>query len=77
VKVTADNKRRVVLPTARPGDLFEVSISGEGRFTLTKLEPVTEQNTPVHFEKRDGFTVGVSQKPITQESIRAALDDFP
>ena len=36
--VTADNKRRVVLPGAKPGDVFEVQDSGVQK-VLTLLEP--------------------------------------
>lgn len=34
----ADSKRRVVLPGARPGDVYEVQKQGEGRFILIRLE---------------------------------------
>jgi hypothetical protein len=33
----ADSKKRIVLPTARPGDVFEVQDHGDGRFTLVRL----------------------------------------
>jgi hypothetical protein len=75
--VTADNKRRVVLPSAKPGDLFDIQISGEGRLTLTRLEPIAARKTPVRFVKRGGFTVGVSDRPVSQEAIDQALADFP
>jgi hypothetical protein len=77
VTVTADNKRRVVLPSAKPGDLFQVEISGEGTFTLTRLEPIQERPSPVRFKKRGKFTVGVSDRPVSQEAIDQALADFP
>jgi len=35
---TADTKRRVVLPTARPGDVFHIQSQGEGRLLLVRLE---------------------------------------
>ena len=35
---TADSKRRVVLPTARPGDVFDIRSQGEGRLLLVRLE---------------------------------------
>jgi hypothetical protein len=35
---TADAKRRVVLPTARPGDVFDIQSQGEGRLLLVRLE---------------------------------------
>ena len=34
----ADAKRRVVLPAARPGDVFDVQGQGEGRLLLVRLE---------------------------------------
>jgi hypothetical protein len=35
---TADAKRRVILPTARPGDVFDIQSQGEGRLLLVRLE---------------------------------------
>lgn len=36
---TVDAKRRVFLPTARPGDVFDIQSQGEGRLLLVRLEP--------------------------------------
>lgn len=33
----ADSKRRVVLPAARPGDVFDIQRQGEGQFLLIRL----------------------------------------
>ena len=35
---TADSKKRIVLPTARPGDVFDIQRHGDGRFVLVRLE---------------------------------------
>jgi hypothetical protein len=35
----ADAKRRVVLPAAKPGDVFDIQSQGEGRLLLLRLEP--------------------------------------
>jgi hypothetical protein len=35
---TADTKRRVVLPLAKPGDVFDIQSQGEGRLLLVRLE---------------------------------------
>ncbi len=35
---TADAKRRVVLPAAKPGDVFDIQNQGEGRLLLVRLE---------------------------------------
>lgn len=34
---TADSKKRIVLPIARPGDVFDVQRFGEGQFMLVRL----------------------------------------
>lgn len=34
----ADAKRRVVLPAAKPGDIFDIQTHGEGRLVLVRLE---------------------------------------
>jgi hypothetical protein len=34
---TADSKKRVVLPVARPGDVFDIQRQGEGQFVLMRL----------------------------------------
>jgi hypothetical protein len=35
--VTADQKRRVPLPGAQPGDVFDVQASPDGKYILEKL----------------------------------------
>ena len=35
---TADAKRRVVLPGAKPGEVFDIQGQGEGRLLLVRLE---------------------------------------
>jgi hypothetical protein len=34
---TADNKKRVIIPGARPGDIFDVQQQGEERVVLVRL----------------------------------------
>ena len=34
----ADGKKRVVLPAARPGDVFDIQQKGEGQFLLVRLQ---------------------------------------
>ena len=36
---TADAKRRVIIPAAKPGDVFDIQSQGEGRLLLVRLEP--------------------------------------
>lgn len=36
-----DAKQRVVIPVARPGDVFDIQSQGEGRLLLVRVEPPT------------------------------------
>ena len=38
---TVDAKLRVVLPAAKPGDVFDIQSQGEGRLLLVRLERPT------------------------------------
>jgi hypothetical protein len=78
VTVVADNKKRVTIRNAKPGDRFDVQIAGNGRFILTKLEPVQSvRSARVRIEKRDGYSVGVLDQPISEDAIKKALSEFP
>jgi len=74
--VTADAKKRVVLPPAKPGERFDVQISSNGKLVLTPLIP-DERPNQVKLVRKHGYLVAVSSRPITQEQVRAAMDEFP
>lgn len=73
--VTADAKKRIVLPGAKPGDSFQVKVIGE-EFHLIKLKPA-ERRDAVRLVRKHGYTVAVGSRPITHEQVRTALDEFP
>ena len=77
--ITADAKKRVRLGLAKPGDRFDVQVTGDGAFILRRLEPVKKPDRPtkVRFEKRGGYTVGVTDRPINEEALKEAPADFP
>ena len=74
--VTADAKKRVVLPPAKPGDRFDVQISGNGKLVLTPLIP-DERPNQAKLVRKHGYLVAVGSRPITQAQVRAAMDEFP
>ena len=76
---TADSRKRVILPAAKPGDRFDVQVSPDGAFILRRLEPVKKANRPakVTFVKEGRFTVGVLDRPINEEALKEALAEFP
>ena len=77
--VKADKRGRVQLPGTKPGQVFAFADEGNGQVTLTLVKPVVE-NRPtakVRFIKEDGFTVGVSDRPVDEEALKQALAEFP
>jgi bifunctional DNA-binding transcriptional regulator/antitoxin component of YhaV-PrlF toxin-antitoxin module len=75
--VVADNKKRVTIRLAKPGDRFDVEVAGNGKFVLTRLEPVAERRpTKVRIKKRDGYSVGVLDRSISEAAIKEALAEF-
>lgn len=35
---TADAKKRIVIPGARPGDVFDIQLQADGSYTLVRLQ---------------------------------------
>ena len=71
-----DGQKRIRLPDFKPGQVFAYELDGKGAVTLTPVVKV-ETKAKAHLEKRNGFTLAVSERPITQEQVRAFLDEFP
>jgi hypothetical protein len=76
--VVTDNKKRVTLRLAKPGDRFDVQLVSDGNYVLTRLEPVRAKGpTKVRIEKRGQYHVGVLGHPINEEALKEALSEFP
>jgi len=75
--LTVDAHKRVRIPDSEPGQVYAYVNDGNGTLTLTKIEPIPAQSTPVRFEKRGKFTVGVSDAPVSMEALNKALSEFP
>lgn len=74
--VITDQKKRVVIPSARPGDRFDLQLTPEGKVILTRLE-LADKPASVRLIKKHGYTVARGTRKITQEQVRTALDEFP
>jgi hypothetical protein len=72
----ADDKKRVTLRTAQPGDRFDIQVSTDGKILLTPLVPA-EKSGRIRLIKKHGYTVAVGRGPISQEQARKLLDEFP
>ena len=75
--VVVDLKNCVQLPTAQPGDRFDLQVAGGDKFVLTRLESDPNQPDHVRIERRGGFTVGALDRPIVEHSLTEALSEFP
>jgi hypothetical protein len=81
ITTKADERKRVVLPQAKPGHVYTVEVTPEGYIMLRELKPSeAAQDRPVNvrFEKRGPYTVGVTDRgPISEAALKEALADFP
>jgi hypothetical protein len=76
--ITADAEKRVRLGLAKPGDRFDVQVTEDGAFLLRRLEPVKGvAHSKVKLIKKNGFTVGHTDKQVSPETIKELLADFP
>lgn len=69
--VKTDDKKRIVLPTAKPGDVFKVELSPGGSILLTKLAPA--QSKLVRARKVNGIVMGSAEVELDPESIVASI----
>ena len=71
--VIADNKKRVTLPDAKPGDRFDLQFAPDGSVVLRRLEPVKRSVTYV---KRKGLLLARTDQPINWTETREAIDKY-
>jgi bifunctional DNA-binding transcriptional regulator/antitoxin component of YhaV-PrlF toxin-antitoxin module len=68
---TVDAKRRVVLPSARPGDVFDIQSQGEGRLLLVRLEPPTPGPRMSMARCLEAIAAAPLQPKMTWDSLKA------
>jgi len=68
--VTADSRKRVIIPACKPGEQFDVQASGDGTFILRRLEPI---NAPMvkPVRTKEGFVI-LSRK-LDRRLVAAAI----
>jgi len=77
--VTADDRKRVMLPDARPGELFDYSRDAEGRIILRRMKPDPETKLPRKqlVKGKDGHIYVTGGIPVTTELVRKLMEEFP
>ncbi len=75
----ADDKQRVRIPDIKPGQIFAILDNGDGSLTLTPVVVKKPQPKPgtVKFIEKDGFTVGITNRQPSLDTIKELLADFP
>lgn len=73
----ADSRKRVVVPRAKPGDVYAIQENADGSFTLTVVKPAEPAKPTCRVKKEGGFTVVVPEQTINEEAIKDLLADFP
>ena len=78
--IKVDDAHRIQLAVLAPGDLYEPEIVSADEITLRRVSEssgTASRPAKVSFEKRGGYTVGVSDQPVSLEAIKEALAEFP
>ena len=76
--VTADAKKRVVLPPIKPGDRFDVQLSASGKLVLTPLIPQSEPRKIIGKLARqgDGFFLKIPKGyKLAPDTIEQAVSE--
>jgi hypothetical protein len=74
VTVTADERKRIILAQARPGQRFDVQVSGDGVFLVRRLEPVQPVKL-VRARKINGKWMGADVKMDRQAVVDSIRED--
>lgn len=77
ITTKADNRKRVVGPQAKPGQVYAVGENADGSFTLTVVKPAEPAKLKCRLAKEDSFTIVVPGQPINEPAIQELLADFP
>ena len=67
----ADVKKRVVLPAARPGDVFDIQPQGDDRILLVRLEKPAPGPTMTRARCLQAIASAPLRMKTTWESLRA------
>ena len=68
---TVDAKRRVVLPAAKPGDVFDIQSQGEGRLLLVRLERPEPRPRMSMERSLEAIAAAPLQPTMTWDSLKA------
>jgi hypothetical protein len=68
--ITADNKKRVVLPWVKPGDVFTCEQQDENHFSLARLQPPPPLKRRTRAEVRRALKNSKLKFDLTWDDLR-------
>jgi len=74
---TVDDRKRVRIPDAKPGQVFSVEPEPNGAIRLVPVVRQDQPNKARVVKGPKGYLLLETERPITQEQVRALLDEFP
>lgn len=77
ITTKADDQKRIVLPEAKPGQVYAVQENLDGSFTLKAVGSVASALPTCRLADEDGFPVVVPNQPIDEQAIKELLAEFP
>jgi hypothetical protein len=77
ITTKADSQRRIMVPQARPGQVYSVQENADGSLTLSLIGPTKMPELKCRLGKEGGFTVAVPGQSIDERAIDELLADFP
>ena len=69
--VKADEKKRVVLPGANPGDVFDCEEQGSGHYRLVRLTPSAPPKKKTRAEVQEAIRNSKLKFDMTWEELRS------
>ncbi len=77
ITTKVDKRKRVLVPHAKPGQVYAVESRADGSFTLTAVQTSKAPAPKCRLTKEDGFTVVLPSQPINEQAVKKLLADFP
>jgi hypothetical protein len=77
ITTKADKRKRMLVPQAKPGQVYAVKENANGSLTLTVVEARESPPPKCRLAKEDGFTVILPGQPINEQAVKELLADFP
>jgi hypothetical protein len=72
-----DNQKRVLVPQAKPGQVYAIFDNPDGTFTLKAVTNEVSNHPTCALAEEDGFPVAVPNQPIDEQAIKELLSEFP